>query len=72
MDPTFIMYLDVALTALMTDGKRLWRGEEPCKPLRPRGLFHTDCVNIVLIQKMERIVKLSHLLLLGPKKHLEA
>lgn len=28
MDPVFIMYLDVALTALKTDGVRLWRGEE--------------------------------------------
>lgn len=28
MDPVFIMYLDVVLTALKTDGVRLWRGEE--------------------------------------------
>lgn len=61
MDPAFIMYLDVALTAVVSDAERLWRGEELGKLCDHGSLFCTDCVNIVLIQKMEKIVKLSDL-----------
>lgn len=65
MDPAFIMYLDVALTAVMSGAERLWRGEELGKLCDHGSLFFfffcTDCVNIVLIQKMEKIVKLSDL-----------
>lgn len=59
MDPAFIMYLDVALAALMTDGERVWRGEVLGKLCDLKGAFQTDCANIALIQKMERIFKLS-------------
>ena len=53
----------------MTDGKRLWRGEGLGKLCDHGGLIHTDCVNIMLIQKIERMVKLSALPLLSTPKH---
>lgn len=55
------MYLDALLTARTADGMR------PCDR---GGLIHTGCANIVLVQKTERIVKLSDLPLIGPKKAL--
>lgn len=45
------------LTAVMTDTGKRWRGEELGKLELGGFLFHTDCVNIVIIKKMERIVK---------------
>lgn len=64
------MYLDVLLTACMADGRRLWGGTGLGKLCDRGGLFHTGCANIVLVQKMERIVKLSDLPLIGPEKAL--
>lgn len=52
-DPAFIMYLDVALTAPMTDRQRLWRDKEGLGKLCDHG-----CVNIVLIESVKRIGKL--------------
>lgn len=71
MDPAFIMYLDVALTAVMTDAERLWRGEELGKLCdHSSRFFFLHCVNIVLIQKMEKKVSdLPHVALKSTNKH---
>lgn len=59
MDLTFIMYLDVVLTAEMTDGRDCGQARSWVN-LVTTGLF-LCCVNVWLIQNMERIVKLSGL-----------